>query len=103
MVKAGQFLAASLLVSGIPSDQYEDMTMHSHSNPARRVPDHPLDVLKGAAAIAEFLFGTKRRRREVYYLVERNGLPHFKMGTMICARTSTIMAWIADQESQVGL
>ncbi len=77
--------------------------MHSHSNPARRVPDHPLDVLKGAAAIAEFLFGTKRRRREVYYLVERNGLPHFKMGTMICARTSTIMAWIADQESQVGL
>ena len=76
--------------------------MHYHSNPARRVPDRPLDVLKGAAAIAEFLFGTKRRRREVYYLVERNGLPHFKMGTMICARTSTIEAWIQSQEAEVN-
>lgn len=76
--------------------------MHNHSNPARRAHDRPLDVLKGAAAIAEFLFGTKRRRREVYYLVERNGLPHFKMGTMICARTSTIEAWIKRQEAEVN-
>lgn len=76
--------------------------MHDNPNPARRVHDHPLDVLKGAAAIAEFLFGTKRRRREVYYLVERNGLPHFKMGTMICARTSTIEAWIQSQEAEVN-
>ncbi len=76
--------------------------MKHHSNPARRTPDRQLDVLKGAAAIAEFLFGTKRRRREVYYLVERNGLPHFKMGTMICARTSTIEAWIRNQEAQVN-
>jgi hypothetical protein len=68
--------------------------IHNLSNP---------DVtLKGAAAIAEFLFGSKRRRREVYYLVERNSIPHFKLGTMICARVSTIEAWIADQESQVG-
>ena len=76
--------------------------MHYYSNPARRVHNRPLDVLKGAAAIAEFIFGTKRRRREVYYLVERNGLPHFKMGTMICARTSTIEAWIQSQEAEVN-
>ena len=76
--------------------------MQYHSNHTCRGPDRPLDVLKGAAAIAEFLFGTKRRRREVYYLVERNGLPHFKMGTMICARTSTIEAWIQSQEAEVN-
>lgn len=55
-------------------------------------------VLKGAAAIAEFLFGERHRRREIYYLVEREGLPHFKLGTMICARPATLLSWITDQE-----
>lgn len=54
-------------------------------NHYRRRPVQP-DILKGAAAIAEFLFGAKHRRREVYYLVERDSLPHFKLGSMICAR-----------------
>ncbi len=56
------------------------------------------DILKGAAAIAEFLFGARSRRREVYYLVERDSLPHFKLGSMICARPATLEAWISAQE-----
>ena len=66
-------------------------------NHYRRRPVQP-DILKGAAAIAEFLFGAKHRRREVYYLVERDSLPHFKLGSMICARPTTLEAWIARQE-----
>lgn len=67
-----------------------------------RSPASAPDILKGAAAIAEFLFGTPRRRREVYYLVERNGLPHFKLGAMICARSSTLESWITRQEQMRG-
>lgn len=55
-------------------------------------------ILKGAAEISQFLFGTPARRREIYYLVERDQIPHFKMGSMICARTSTLDAWISGQE-----
>jgi hypothetical protein len=56
--------------------------------------------LKGAGAIAEFLFGSRTRRREVYYLVEKSCLPVFKLGAMICARRSTLEAWIVRQERQ---
>lgn len=60
----------------------------------------PPDILKGAAAIAEYLFGTRARRREVYYLAEREQLPVFKLGAMICARRSTLETWIAVQEQR---
>jgi hypothetical protein len=60
----------------------------------------PPDVLKGAREIANFLFGTPSRRREVYYLTEKSSLPVFKLGAMICARRSTLEAWIASQEQQ---
>lgn len=60
----------------------------------------PSDVLKGASEIANFLFGTPSRRREVYYLTETSSLPIFKLGAMICARRSTLEAWIASQEQQ---
>lgn len=60
----------------------------------------PPDVLKGAGAIAEFLFGSRARRREVYYLAEKSCLPVFKLGAMICARRSTLEAWIVRQERQ---
>lgn len=66
------------------------------------IPRHgrPSDVLKGAGAIAEFLFGSRSRRREVYYLAEKSCLPVFKLGAMICARRSTLETWIVAQERQ---
>ena len=58
------------------------------------------DLLRGADDIARFLFGDVKHRRKVYYLTGEapKGMPHFKMGSVICARKSTILNWIAQQE-----
>ena len=60
------------------------------------------DLLRGAEEIAIFMFGDVKHRRKVYYLTGEapRGLPHFKMGSVICARKSTIRAWIAEQEGR---
>lgn len=57
------------------------------------------DLLEGANEIARFLFGPKGKRRRVYYLIASSGLPVFRMGETICARRSTLRAWIIEQES----
>ncbi|MCP3468539.1 DNA-binding protein [Bradyrhizobium sp. CCGUVB23] len=64
------------------------------------------DILEGADAIAEFLFGTNdaerdRNRRKVYYLAERSKLPVFRFGSMLCARKSVLLKFIAGQEMRV--
>ncbi len=56
------------------------------------------DVLRGAGQIATFLFGDVAARRRVYDLADSGALPVFRLGTTICARRSTLLAWIADQE-----
>ena len=58
------------------------------------------DLLHGADAIARFVFGDAKHRRKVYYLTGEapRGMPHFKMGSVICARKSTLLNWIAQQE-----
>ena len=56
------------------------------------------DILRGAAEISEFLFGEKHRKRKVYYLTERNFLPVFRVGSMLCARKSKLTEWIAEME-----
>jgi len=60
------------------------------------------DLLRGADEIAEFVFGSKQHRRKVYYLTgdARTHMPHFRMGSVLCARKSTLLAWIARQEGQ---
>jgi hypothetical protein len=59
------------------------------------------DLLRGADAIAEYMFGSARHRRKVYYLSTdaKSRLPVFRMGSVICARKSTLNDWIAKQES----
>ena len=46
------------------------------------------------------MFGDVKHRRKVYYLTGEapRGMPHFKMGSVICARKSTLLNWIAQQE-----
>ena len=58
------------------------------------------DLLRGADEIARFMFGDVMHRRKVYYLTGEapRGMPHFKMGSVICARKSTLLNWIAQQE-----
>ena len=61
------------------------------------------DLLEGAAQIAEFLYGNGRKhRRKIYHLAQTSRLPVFRLGTMLCARRSTLEDWISKQE-QHGL
>jgi hypothetical protein len=58
------------------------------------------DLLHGADAIAEFLFGSTDHRRRVYYYATaaKCRLPHFRIGSVVCARKSTLVEWISRQE-----
>lgn len=56
------------------------------------------DIVRGADGIAAELFGDPKQRRRVYYLAEKHGLPVFRLGSILCARRSTLAAWIAAQE-----
>ena len=56
------------------------------------------DLLRGAEAIAEFLYGHRRHRRKIYHLAQTKRLPVFHLGSTLCARQSTLIAWIEDQE-----
>lgn len=56
------------------------------------------DLLRGAEEISEFLFGTRDQRRKVYHLAETTKLPVFRLGSLVCARRSVLMEWIASQE-----
>jgi len=64
------------------------------------------DITYGAAAIAEFLFGSPEERKRVYYFAGRTNpnerLPVFRMGATLCARRSTLRKWIADQEARAA-
>jgi hypothetical protein len=74
-------------------------------NPHKALPASPPeladDLLLGAEEIAKFIYGPKGNRRQVYYLVQYARLPVFRLGTMLCARRSVLMNWIAMQESRV--
>ncbi|MDR7039631.1 cytidine deaminase [Methylobacterium sp. BE186] len=61
------------------------------------------DLMTGADAIARFMFGeaTETNKRRVYHAADKLGLPAFKFGSTICARRSTIIAWIKEQERTV--
>ena len=60
------------------------------------------DLLCGAAAIAEFMFGDPKLRRQVYHLAEygrgEQKIPCFRLGAKLCARKSTLSQWITQQE-----
>jgi hypothetical protein len=60
-------------------------------------------ILHGVDSIAAFLCGDDPKGpRRVYHLTsevrEADRLPVFKMGAIICARPTTLLAWIAARE-----
>jgi len=79
------------------------------SNASQNMPSELAhDILEGADAIAEFLFGwnddirrRKRNRRKIYYLSECTRLPIFRLGSVLCARKSVLVQFISGQESKV--
>jgi hypothetical protein len=56
------------------------------------------DLLDGAAEIAEYLFGDKRKRRRVYHLNATGQLPLSRMGDKLIGRKSTLRQHLADGE-----
>lgn len=58
------------------------------------------DLLEGADAIAEFVYGDAAGKRKVYHLVQHGRFPAFRMGNTVCARKSTLLAWIQTQEEE---
>jgi hypothetical protein len=61
------------------------------------------DLLEGAEAIATFMYGDPRLVRSVYRLSTEvsteHRAPFFKMGNnTLCARKSTLLAWITAKE-----
>ena len=59
------------------------------------------DLLRGADAIAIFVFGDVKQRRKVYYYASeaKVRMPTFRMGNVICARKSRLLDWIEQQEA----
>jgi hypothetical protein len=59
------------------------------------------DILRGAEAIAQELYGDKTpaSRRKVYHVAENGKLPTFRLGAILCARKSKLLAWIIAQEN----
>jgi hypothetical protein len=58
------------------------------------------DMLRGADAIAEFVYGDPGQRRKVYHLAETSRLPIFRLGSVLCARKSVLLQWIGEQEER---
>jgi len=56
------------------------------------------DLLHGASALAEFPYGESKVSHRIYKLVDKEKLPHFRLGSTICARKSTLLLWIAEQQ-----
>ena len=65
-------------------------------------PEFAEDALRGASAISAFLYGTPKMRRKVYHLAATSKLPFFKIGSLICARKSELLAHFKDQTKRHG-
>ena len=54
------------------------------------------ELLESVAEIGVYLNRTPRR---VHHLIDREGLPVFKLAGRICARRSTLDRWLAEREA----
>jgi hypothetical protein len=57
-------------------------------------------AIRGAEAIAEFIFGDRLHRRKVYYLAECSKIPIYRLGSTLCLRPSAYHKWIKEQETR---
>lgn len=79
--------------------------LNANRSPEQRYSSPADDLLVGAAAIAEFLFGRKELRSRVYYLCDKGQIPYFRLGTSQRARIysfkSDLTAW-ANSKRAIG-
>jgi hypothetical protein len=112
----GRFFAGGITVSLLELEN--PPSAHSRAQPIERVralveppavnDASPLagDMLHGAEAISLFIFGSASEsfRNKIYHAASRKvsaaaRLPTFRMGAVICARKSSLLAWIERQEA----
>lgn len=55
------------------------------------------DILHQYAEIGAFLRMTPK---QVQHRIIAGEIPHFRIGRIVCARKSTLLAWLADQEAK---
>lgn len=72
--------------------------MESKLNPEPISAELANDLLEGADAIAEYLYGSRTLRRKIYHLAQKSKLPLFRLGSVLCARKSVLMNYILGQE-----
>lgn len=73
--------------------------MSSDNMSSSHIPPLSTDLLRGADEIAAFVFGDRGQRRKIYHLAEKQRLPLFRLGAVLCARKSTLTRWIEEQEA----
>ncbi len=82
-------------------DLSEELKMERHGLEIRdNSKEFANDLLQGADAIAAFIYGDKGYRRKIYHLASINSIPTFNLGAIVCARKSTLVEWIKEQESR---
>jgi len=73
-----------------------------HAGPNEQPPPTEQPI-RGAEAIAEFIFGDRSCRRKIYYLAERTKLPIYRLGSTLYLRPSAYRAWVENQEARANL
>lgn len=94
--------ANAKVIRRMPPSAEASLTMDISSTPAplEGAPTLASDLLRGAHQIAAFLYGSAAERKKVYHLVRTARLPVFRLGSLLCARRSVLLAWIEEQEAR---
>lgn len=74
--------------------------LETRARPAMAEPCLADDLLRGADALAEFIYKDPRQRRKIYHLSETSSFPFFRLGGMLCGRKSKIIQHIEQQEAE---
>jgi nicotinamidase-related amidase len=73
----------------------------NHTGPEPQpLPNTQEKVIRGAEAIAEYIFGDRTSRRKVYYLAEKARIPIFRLGSTLRLRPPACERFIAGQKAR---
>jgi hypothetical protein len=81
---------------------HTEESLSANPSVAKRPPPLADDLLRGAAEIAEFVLGDEADRKLIYRWAGLRGQakpPIFRIGSILCARRSQLIAWIAGEEA----
>jgi hypothetical protein len=98
---ARQFERLAAFLRLLPEDGPLDRLLKgaAHLEPQLGTPaELASDILHGAGQIAHFLYGDAKYRRRVYRLVQADRLPHFRLGSSLCCRKSTLDRFLTAEE-----